>query len=47
MNRAVKDGIRQSGVWKSGMPIGNRDLRDDDRGRFAKTIIEDLKQVLS
>ena len=46
MDGPVQDGICNCGIWKSGMPIGDRYLRDNDRGGLGKAVIEHFQQIL-
>ena len=47
MDGSVQNGIRQSRIREAGMPIGHRQLRSNQGGRFPKAIIKNFQQILS
>jgi hypothetical protein len=46
VDKTVENGIGQSGVWESGMPIRDGDLSGDDRGGSPEAVVEYFEQVL-
>jgi len=47
MDGPIQDGIRDGGIWKTGVPIRHRYLGSNDRGGLSKAVIEHFQQILS
>jgi hypothetical protein len=46
MDSPIQDGIRDGGVWKSGMPFCHRYLRGKDLSSLSKAVIVHFQQIL-
>lgn len=46
MNEPIEDGVGDSGVGETGIPLRYRDLGDHQSGRMTEAVVEDFEQVL-